>query len=99
MLRNQSTERTAWVRVIAVLCFTVFGTSPAMAQADSSESQDQWQYSGAIYLWGADIGGQTIGGSEVEGWGSGDVEAGGGCGGGVLGGIGRGGWGGDGLIG
>ena len=66
MLRNQSTERSAWVRVIAVLCFAVFGTSPAMAQADSSESQDQWQYSAAIYLWGADIGGQTIGGSEVE---------------------------------
>ena len=37
-----------------------------LAQTDSSESQDQWQFSAAIYLWGADIGGQTIRGSEVE---------------------------------
>jgi len=38
----------------------------ALAQAGSSESQDKWQYTGAIYLWGADIGGHTIRGSEVE---------------------------------
>ena len=41
-------------------------TAVAQAQSDSSESQDQWQFAGAIYLWGADIGGNTIRGSEVE---------------------------------
>jgi len=44
---------------------TILG-SPALAQTDSSKTEDQWQFSGAIYLWGADIGGQTIGGTEVE---------------------------------
>lgn len=41
-------------------------TAVAQAQNDYSESQNQWQFAGAIYLWGADIGGKTIGGSEVE---------------------------------
>ena len=41
-------------------------TAAAQAQTDFSESQDQWQFAGAIYLWGADIGGKTIGGAEVE---------------------------------
>lgn len=41
-------------------------TAVAQVQTDSSESQDQWQFAGAIYLWGADIGGKTIGGAEVE---------------------------------
>ena len=66
MVRNQSTDPTAWVCVIAVLCFAVLGVSPVLAQTDSSATQDQWQFSGAIYLWGADIGGTTIRGSEVE---------------------------------
>ena len=66
MVRNQSTNRMIWVRVIALLCFTGFGVSPAFSQTESSESQDQWQFSGAIYLWGASIAGKTRGGSEVE---------------------------------
>jgi hypothetical protein len=66
MARNQSIVRDTRIAVIAALCFAVFGISPALAQTDSSASQDQWQYSGAIYLWGADMDGQTIGGSEVE---------------------------------
>jgi hypothetical protein len=36
------------------------------AQGDSFESQDQWEYTGAIYLWGASLGGRTLNGSEVE---------------------------------
>jgi hypothetical protein len=66
MTKNQSMARDTRIGVIAALCFAVFGVSPILAQSDSSATQDQWQFSGAIYLWGADIGGQTIRGSEVE---------------------------------
>jgi hypothetical protein len=51
---------------IATACFLFLGVSPVLAQTSSLESQDQWQFSGAIYFWAADIGGQTINGSEVE---------------------------------
>jgi opacity protein-like surface antigen len=37
-----------------------------MAQTDPSESQDQWEFTAAFYLWGTDVGGQTIDGSAVE---------------------------------
>jgi hypothetical protein len=66
MPRNQSIARDTRMGVIAALLFAVLGISPVLAQTDSSASQDQWQFSGAIYLWGADIGGHTVRGSEVE---------------------------------
>jgi len=66
MPRNQSIARDTRMGVIAALLFAVLGISPVLAQTDSSASQDQWQYSGAIYLWGADLGGHTVRGSEVE---------------------------------
>jgi len=66
MARNQSIAHRARIGVIAALCFTVFGVGPVLAQTDSSASKDQWQYSAAIYLWGADVGGTTVRGSEVE---------------------------------
>ncbi len=66
MTKTHSLVRDTRSGVIAALCLVVFGVCPALAQTESSESQDQWQYSGAIYLWGADIGGHTIRGSEVE---------------------------------
>jgi len=53
-------------RAIATACLMFLGVSTVLAQTDTSESQDQWQFAGAIYLWGADIGGNTVGGSEVE---------------------------------
>jgi hypothetical protein len=53
-------------RAIATVCLMFIGVSPVLAQTESSASQDEWQYSAAIYLWGADIGGQTVRGSEVE---------------------------------
>jgi hypothetical protein len=37
-----------------------------LAQTDSFESNSQWDYTGAIYLWGASLGGRTLNGSEVE---------------------------------
>jgi hypothetical protein len=66
MARNQSIARNTRISVIVALCFAILTANSVLAQTNSSASQDQWQYSGAIYLWGADIGGNTIGGSEVE---------------------------------
>ncbi len=66
MGRNQSIVCDKFLGVIAALCCATFGVSPVLAQTDSSSTEDQWQYAGAIYLWGADIGGKTIRGSEVE---------------------------------
>jgi hypothetical protein len=64
--KHETTVRDTRISVIAALCIAVLGVSPVLAQTDSSASQDQWQFSGAIYMWGADMAGQTIGGSEVE---------------------------------
>ena len=66
MVGTQPSTRDTRIGVIAALCFAVFGVSPVLAQTESSAVQDQWQFSGAFYLWGADIGGQTNRGSEVE---------------------------------
>jgi hypothetical protein len=66
MAKNESITRDTRIIVIAALCFAIFTVNPVLAQTDSSATQDQWQFSAAIYLWGADISGQTVGGSEVE---------------------------------
>ncbi len=66
MTKNQSIAGDTRIDVIAALCLAVFGISPVLAQTESSTAQDQWQFSGAIYLWGADMGGQTNRDSEVE---------------------------------
>ena len=50
--------------LIVPILFLPFGS--ALAQTDTSPPKDQWQYTGAIYLWGASIGGRTLNGSEVE---------------------------------
>ena len=68
--KNQSRTGSLMIdlrsRVIASVCLMFLGVSPALAQTDSSESQDQWEFAAAIYLWGADISGKTVRGSEVE---------------------------------
>lgn len=46
---------------LIALMLTLAG--PAQAQSDES---NRWEYAGAVYLWGAGIGGRTLGGSEVE---------------------------------
>jgi hypothetical protein len=66
MTRNQSIAHDTRISVIAALCFAIFTVNPVLAQGESSAPQDEWQFSAAIYLWGADISGKTIGGSEVE---------------------------------
>ena len=40
--------------------------SPALAQNEAEAPRDEWQFAGSIYLWGADVGGTTMRGSEVE---------------------------------
>jgi len=66
MAKNESITRDTRIIVIAALCFAIFTVNPVLAQTDSSATQDQWQFSAAIYMWGADISGQTVRGSEVE---------------------------------
>jgi hypothetical protein len=66
MKGNQFIARNTRIGVIAALFFAIFTVNPALAQTESAASQDQWQFSGAIYLWGADMGGTTMRGSEVE---------------------------------
>ena len=66
MIRNQFIARDTRICVIAALCFAIFTVNPVLAQGESSAPQDEWRFSAAIYLWGADISGKTIGGSEVE---------------------------------
>ena len=66
MAKNQFIAHDTRIGVIAALCFLIFGGSPALAQTESSSSQDQWQFSAAIYVWGTDLGGETLRGSEIE---------------------------------
>jgi len=66
MASKQSIAPNIRSRAIATACLMFLGVSPVLAQTDSSTAQDQWQFSGAIYVWGAGMGGQTIGGSAVE---------------------------------
>ena len=66
MTKNKPKARDTRIFVIVMLCFAVLHVSPVLAQTDSSAPQDQWQFSASIYLWGADLGGHTVRGSEVE---------------------------------
>ena len=54
---------------VSILSFSVvgvLGVGSAAAQDGNSESDDGWQYSAAVYLWAADVGGRTTTGSSVE---------------------------------
>jgi opacity protein-like surface antigen len=50
----------------AAIFIIAFFASPADAQVPSTEAQDKWEYTGAFYFWGTDVGGQTVSGSEVD---------------------------------
>jgi len=55
--------------VVSTLSFFMFGVlsaGSAAAQDGTSENDNEWQYSAAVYLWAADIGGRTTTGSSVE---------------------------------
>jgi hypothetical protein len=66
MAESQFISLYKWFIRIAALFLVTFGVSPALAQSESSAAEDEWQFSAAVYLWGADIGGKTNRGSEVE---------------------------------
>jgi hypothetical protein len=44
----------------------VLSAGSAAAQNGASETDNEWQYSAAVYVWAADIGGRTTTGSSVE---------------------------------
>ena len=46
------------------LCFIALFSQPVMAQSESGD--DEWNHSLAVYLWGADIGGTTALGSDID---------------------------------
>ena len=57
-------SRLGSAAAIGVLCFLFLGSivaAPAVAQSDES-----WQWSGALYLWAADVGGKTKTGTEID---------------------------------
>jgi hypothetical protein len=54
---------------VSILSFSVVGVlsvGVAAAQDEGSETDNEWQYSAAVYVWAADIGGRTTTGSSVE---------------------------------
>jgi len=54
------------VSILSFFMVGVLSVGSAAAQDGASESDNEWQYSAAVYLWGADIGGRTSTGSSVE---------------------------------
>ena len=46
------------------LCFIALFSQPVMAQSESGD--DEWNHSLAVYLWGADIGGTTASGTNID---------------------------------
>jgi hypothetical protein len=61
--------RKCAVLAVSALSFFMLGVlsaGSAAAQDGTSESDDEWQYSAAVYLWAADVGGRTTTGSTVE---------------------------------
>ena len=51
--------------VIVLICTFLIGLS-AIASAEETSHSDQWEFDGAIYLWGASIGGKTGSGSDID---------------------------------
>jgi hypothetical protein len=54
----------AFVKIFAALSLTTLFAAPAMAQSESGD--DEWSHSLGVYLWGADIGGATSSGSDID---------------------------------
>jgi len=65
MLKRHRMNRYPRLRVIGAL-LTALCVTPVLAQSESPATADEWQYAGALYLWGADVTGKTVRGSEVE---------------------------------
>jgi hypothetical protein len=50
----------------ALFFCALLSVNPVLAQTDASEPQNQWQYTGAIYLCASGFGDRTLNSSEVE---------------------------------
>jgi hypothetical protein len=51
---------------VLALCAGALMVTPAHAQFAGPGSTDAWQFSAALYLWGAGVGGETRSGSDIE---------------------------------
>ena len=52
--------------LVMMLIFTILVGLSTMASAEEATHSDQWEFDGAIYLWGASIGGKTGSGSDID---------------------------------
>jgi hypothetical protein len=66
MAKNRSIIHQLHSRVVAAICFALLVVSPALAQTESATVENKWQFTGALYLWGYDVGGTTKRGSDIE---------------------------------
>jgi len=57
---------TLAVSILSFFMLGVLSAGSVAAQDGTSESDNDWQYSAAVYLWAADVGGRTTTGSSVE---------------------------------
>jgi len=59
--------RNTLLKIFLLALFaSVLMVTPAHAQFAGAGSTDAWQFSAALYLWGADVGGETRSGSTIE---------------------------------
>ncbi len=65
MLETQRIHRHPRLTVIGALVLALWVT-PTLAQLEPSSAADEWQYTGALYVWGSDIGGTTLDGSPIK---------------------------------
>lgn len=52
--------------IIATLTLAIFVAPSLTAAAETDASADAWSFVGEVYLWGADIGGQTVAGDDID---------------------------------
>jgi len=62
MLSNLKLAR----KTLFALFFVALFSQPVMAQSDSESGDDGWNHTLAVYLWGADIGGATTLGNDID---------------------------------
>jgi hypothetical protein len=60
-MMNTRSNLAACLSILGLL-----GAHSAIAQNAASEDSDQWQFAGALYLWGSDLGGTTSSGTGVD---------------------------------
>ena len=59
-------QRTFGNFLAILLCAGCLFVAPVYGQTQDSSNNDDWQFTGNIYLWVADIGGQTASGADID---------------------------------